>query len=182
LAEWLGELTVSPQQPQSYVEAIYAYLTASDGGNLSSSLPGLDDLVQAVSTLYARMVVGDGMTVLLEEMKNGKGVYSNGFATDCRVLIDGASLKHGRPLSYRISPMPASSKLMQSSVTGEAISSVVVSEVASADVIDLHTHLLPPSHGSLCCWGIDELLTYVRESSRDAPVYRALFTDNLIPV
>jgi hypothetical protein len=27
-------------------------------------------------------------------------------------------------------------------------------------VIDLHTHLLPPSHGALCLWGIDELLTY----------------------
>jgi hypothetical protein len=37
---------------------------------------------------------------------------------------------------------------------------VVASEVASAMAIDLHTHLLPPSHGSLCLWGIDELLTY----------------------
>eukprot|EP00536_Pseudo-nitzschia_multiseries_P018301 jgi/Psemu1/248653/estExt_Genewise1.C_23640008 len=26
--------------------------------------------------------------------------------------------------------------------------------------IDLHTHLLPPTHGALCLWGIDELLTY----------------------
>jgi hypothetical protein len=161
LSEWLGELTVSPQQPQSYAEVIRAYLTTCDGGNLSSSLPGLDDLVQAVATLYARMVAGDGMPTLLKEMKNGDGAYSNGFATDCRVLIDGASLEHGRPLLYRISPVPESSQLMQSLVTGEAIWSVVVSEVASTEVIDLHTHLLPPSHGSLCCWGFDELLTYV---------------------
>lgn len=183
LAEWLAELTASPQQPQSHVEAIRAYLTASDGGNLSSSLLGLDDLVQAVATLYARMVVGDGMTTMLEEMKNGEGVYSNGFATDCRVLIDGASLDHGRPLSFRKSPVPASSKLMQSSVPGEAIPSVVVSEVASAEVIDLHTHLLPPSHGSLCCWGIDELLTYVRESPyKQALVYCGIFTNDLISV
>jgi hypothetical protein len=137
-------------------------LTAGDGGSLSSSLPGLDDLVQAVATLYARMVAGDGMSTLLREMKNGDGAYSNGFATDCRALVDGASLEHGRPLLYRISPVPESSQLLQSLVTGEAISSVVISEVASTEVIDLHTHLLPPSHGSLCCWGIDELLTYVR--------------------
>ena len=26
--------------------------------------------------------------------------------------------------------------------------------------VDLHTHLLPPTHGALCLWGIDELLTY----------------------
>lgn len=27
-------------------------------------------------------------------------------------------------------------------------------------VVDLHTHLFPPSHGRLMLWGIDELLTY----------------------
>ena len=37
---------------------------------------------------------------------------------------------------------------------------IVIDEVASTSVIDLHTHLLPPTHGSLCLWGIDELLTY----------------------
>mmetsp|Transcript_21113 Transcript_21113/g.44367 ORF Transcript_21113/g.44367 Transcript_21113/m.44367 type:complete len:151 (-) Transcript_21113:1391-1843(-) len=26
--------------------------------------------------------------------------------------------------------------------------------------MDLHTHLLPPTHGALCPWGIDELLTF----------------------
>ena len=40
------------------------------------------------------------------------------------------------------------------------ITAVVVSEVASAVAVDLHTHLLPPKHGALCLWGIDELLTY----------------------
>jgi hypothetical protein len=42
----------------------------------------------------------------------------------------------------------------------------VISEVASVQVIDLHTHLLPPSHGPLCLWGIDELLTYVSFSKQ----------------
>ena len=109
----MTELTATPQQPQSYVEAIREYLTASDGGNLSScALSDLDVLVRAVATLYARMVAGDGMKALLLEMKDGQGVYVNGFATDCHVLHDGASLKNGRPLSYRPCPVPASSKLV----------------------------------------------------------------------
>ncbi|OEU18027.1 hypothetical protein FRACYDRAFT_184859 [Fragilariopsis cylindrus CCMP1102] len=42
----------------------------------------------------------------------------------------------------------------------DTIRSIVFSEVSSAVAIDLHTHLLPPTHGALCLWGIDELLTY----------------------
>lgn len=49
--------------------------------------------------------------------------------------------------------------------------SVVASEVASVQVIDVHTHLLPPSHGPLCLWGIDELLTYVRIPSTIALLF-----------
>ena len=32
--------------------------------------------------------------------------------------------------------------------------------VECCEVIDLHTHLFPPSHGDLMLYGIDELLTY----------------------
>lgn len=39
---------------------------------------------------------------------------------------------------------------------------IVLEEVQNVQVIDLHTHLLPPTHVGLCLWGIDELLTYVR--------------------
>jgi hypothetical protein len=41
-------------------------------------------------------------------------------------------------------------------------------------VIDLHTHLLPPSHGGLMLWGVDELLTYhylIAEFFQTAPKY-----------
>jgi hypothetical protein len=70
-------------------------------------------------------------------------------------------------LHYRTSPIPSESLLMKAVVDEQAIESVVVSEVASAVAIDLHTHLLPPSHGSLCLWGIDELLTYVSVSANE---------------
>ena len=32
--------------------------------------------------------------------------------------------------------------------------------VANVEVIDVHTHLFPPSHGELMEWGVDALLTY----------------------
>eukprot|EP00933_Yihiella_yeosuensis_P043273 TRINITY_DN38015_c0_g1_i1.p1 TRINITY_DN38015_c0_g1~~TRINITY_DN38015_c0_g1_i1.p1 ORF type:complete len:294 (-),score=47.52 TRINITY_DN38015_c0_g1_i1:619-1500(-) len=41
-----------------------------------------------------------------------------------------------------------------------AVAAAVREEVRDVEVIDVHTHLLPPSHGKLMLWGIDELLTY----------------------
>ena len=54
----------------------------------------------------------------------------------------------------------------------------VEESVEQAKVIDIHTHLYPPSFGGLCLWGIDELLTYhylVAELFRSSPVTPAQF-------
>jgi len=101
ISEWLAQVidATGPQQSQSYVEAIRAYLTASDGGNLSANLPGLDMFVHAVATLYARLVAGDGIMTLLEEMKNEDGPYAYGFATDCSSIVDGARFSRKRTTS-----------------------------------------------------------------------------------
>ena len=40
------------------------------------------------------------------------------------------------------------------------IAQAVRDAVAQEQVIDLHTHLFPPSHGRLMLWGCDALLTY----------------------
>lgn len=32
--------------------------------------------------------------------------------------------------------------------------------IADVEVVDLHTHLLPPCFGSMNLWGVDEMLTY----------------------
>ncbi|CAE8697570.1 unnamed protein product [Polarella glacialis] len=45
-------------------------------------------------------------------------------------------------------------------LTVEDVKAAVIEEVQNVQVIDVHTHLLPPSHGKLMLWGIDELLTY----------------------
>jgi hypothetical protein len=54
--------------------------------------------------------------------------------------------------------------LMTSALTLEALPDVVRRHVTEVKAIDMHTHLLPPSHGtgkdSLLLFGIDELLTY----------------------
>ncbi|CAI5717022.1 unnamed protein product [Peronospora effusa] len=44
--------------------------------------------------------------------------------------------------------------------TKEEVATSVRQAVASVQIIDVHTHLFPPSHGKLMLWGINELLTY----------------------
>jgi hypothetical protein len=55
----------------------------------------------------------------------------------------------------------------------EEIDAYVRETVASVKIIDVHTHLFPPSHGKLMLWGINELLTYhylVAEFLQTAPM------------
>ncbi|MFH0919820.1 MAG: glucuronate isomerase, partial [Fibrobacterota bacterium] len=40
------------------------------------------------------------------------------------------------------------------------LAATVDKHIQSARVIDFHTHLFTPCHGSICWWGIDDLLTY----------------------
>lgn len=40
------------------------------------------------------------------------------------------------------------------------LNAVVAREVSAVEVIDVHTHLLPPTHGQLMLYGVDALLTY----------------------
>ena len=163
------------RQPSAYKHVIQAYLLHPQGGDLKSMLEGctveeesarttiLNTFVSAVSTFYARMASGDSVMTILNEMVEKQNVYSNGLATSCEVLVDGPLSEHDvvdRPLHYCQTPIPGSSNLMTQNVIVDDIASVVLSEVRGQQVIDLHTHLLPPSHGSLCLWGIDELLTY----------------------
>ncbi|KAF4043181.1 hypothetical protein GN244_ATG04663 [Phytophthora infestans] len=44
--------------------------------------------------------------------------------------------------------------------TREEVATFVREAVASVQIIDVHTHLFPPSHGKLMLWGVNELLTY----------------------
>lgn len=163
LASTFGSTT---HQPSAYFSVIRAYLLSEEGGNMGTAVaskPAFATFVKAIATLYARMVAGDSIVEMLEEMVEASGVYSpKGMATECSALVDDMLQNdYGSPLFYRPPPIPLSSQLLVTPVLADETHSVVVSEVASTLVIDLHTHLLPPSHGSLCLWGVDELLTYV---------------------
>ena len=163
LSEWLAALSTRCQQPVAFLDVVRAYLVSKQGGNLEAvqDSPYFGELVQSVATLYARMLAGDNLLDLLQEMKDCQGVYTQGMNTSCRVLVDASSATHERPLFYHACSVPDDSALMKTALDLTSVESVVYSEVASVKVVDVHTHLLPPSHGALCLWGIDELLTYV---------------------
>ena len=49
---------------------------------------------------------------------------------------------------------------MAAPLTLEEVEPAVRKAVAEQPVVDLHTHLLPPSFDEMMLWGVDELLTY----------------------
>ena len=180
---------MAARQPIAYVHVIRAYLTSSAfPATMTRNPEVLETLVYAVATLYARLMAGDKPLDLMQEMlghnktqqkhedakqEEEMSVYNPlGCQTPCHTLVDDPTLGKAvmtlsmTPLHYRPHPIPKHSFLINKQDPSMAISnveemaSVIVSEVASVQVIDLHTHLLPPKHGPLCLWGIDELLTY----------------------
>ena len=162
ICELLGALNET-RQPVEYLPAIKAYLSADDGGNLADIFDECGESANvfsmAIATLYARMVAGDGMLNILKELN------AIGWSKDCKSLADGVSsdkLGGQVPLHFRQGAIPEGSNLLGAAIgtNPENVASVVSAEVGSAMAVDLHTHLLPPSHGALCSWGIDELLTY----------------------
>jgi hypothetical protein len=94
VSEWLAAAvgsSLSPIDPSVFVPIIRAYLLAETGGNLGTSAPRVQALARAIARLYARMVAGDDddepLSDLLQEMKDSRGCYTNGFQTDCAVLL-----------------------------------------------------------------------------------------------
>jgi mannitol-1-phosphate/altronate dehydrogenase len=162
------------RQPSAYHDIIKTYLLHPQGGDLQSLFDDVDDgdgllkskmldsFVSAVSVLYARMVSGDKMIHLLAEMMQREYAYKSGLETSCQFISEVPLYEQDSvmPLHYSVATIPAGSSLMKTRLKAADIHSVVWSEVRGQDVIDLHTHLLPPSHGALCLWGIDEMLTY----------------------
>eukprot|EP00934_Nitzschia_sp_Nitz4_P004964 Nitzschia sp. Nitz4//scaffold520_size5762//355//3675//NITZ4_009204-RA/size5762-augustus-gene-0.3-mRNA-1//-1//CDS//3329553932//4954//frame0 len=159
-------------QPSACEGAVRLYMINPLGGDLATiaGTPELEELVQATAVLYARLVSGDSLEALLCELDGG--VYGATFATPCQAIKE-MQVARNQPLPYRRQTIPEDSCLMKCEVDQVSIKPVVSAEVQGTIAIDLHTHLLPPSHGALCLWGIDELLTYhylVAEYFVTAPV------------
>lgn len=159
LPELLGSFPTT-QQPVYYEKIVSAYLMKEDGGDLSSianhpcTKHAYGTIVKAIASVYARMIAGDGMLDILSGLS---------LEDSCEVLLDGPRVHDDlRPLKYQKPAISDHSQLLKVSIGDDhaAIRALVYSEVASTTAIDLHTHLLPPTHGALCLYGIDELLTY----------------------
>lgn len=73
------------QQPQACVKAVRGYMLAPQGGNLASvaSSPELGTLIDAVAVLFSRMVAGDSLLTILEELD------TKGFACMSSSILDG---------------------------------------------------------------------------------------------
>lgn len=162
LAAQLEKCLATKAQPQDCHTAIQNYLTNELGGNLSaiSDTPRFQELLQGIAVLYARLLAGDSLSALLDELDRSK--HGIGFSSPCSSLTCSSSaVSRFAPLHFQPTTIPDTSRLLQLPVTMASLESTVISEVQSVVAIDLHTHLLPPTHGPLCLWGIDELLTYV---------------------
>jgi hypothetical protein len=162
------------KQPTACRMAIWTYMLHPNGGNFAHCYsPGtnsdLEYLVAAVSVLYSRILAGDSVLSVLRELTEKQhGITLGTFCSDFVSTTDTLRASNfGRPLHYKRQCIPDSSALMRVPIDPDSIADVVTSEVQSVIAIDLHTHLLPPTHGPLCLWGIDELLTYVCIEHRD---------------
>lgn len=177
------------EQPESNESVVWTYLEYAeshlDDASLSKRNPKrrrasiktkekteLNALVASISLLYARLLAGDSIVSILSELiEDAESNHHSSLETPCTefsyTLNEDlmASLYQGRPLHYQKECLPNSSRLLEKNLDLDSIELVVAAEVQRAVGIDLHTHLLPPTHGPLCLWGIDELLTYV--SSRN---------------
>jgi len=89
VSDWLGDTSNSAaQQPAAYVPVIKAYMLAETGGNLAAGTSEqVTALAQSVATLYARMVAGDDLIGLLQEMKDKRGSFTAGMNTACAPLV-----------------------------------------------------------------------------------------------
>ena len=121
-----------------------------------------EHLAAAIAVFYARLLAGDSLRMLLRELSHHSESAWH-WDSPCSVLAGEARNPETKSaLFYRPTAIPDNSALLQIPVDSTSVVSVVTLEVQSVVAIDLHTHLLPPAHGALCLWGIDELLTYVR--------------------
>ena len=79
------------------VSLVKSYLLNPQGGNLQAYVGGLpsdakeikllDEFACAISVLYKRMMSGETVLQLLQEMMNTQGLYTNGFNTPCNKLL-----------------------------------------------------------------------------------------------
>jgi hypothetical protein len=121
-----------------YAKGIYTFRN-SEGSQILTCSPGKDELLECLTA--AGLPMHDPLAkAFLQNVVQSFSRVSAGGKTCMGLLREIASGPRG---------------LMEADVR-----EAVLEEVRTVEVIDLHTHLFPPSHGDLMLWGIDALLTY----------------------
>jgi len=136
---------------------------------------GLGDAVATVASIPCRepgcppfetfvQILSDVLPVAFRLNKRPADVSDAELASALRFAVAGARLAPASadaPPPPPLPPAPHAFKRTPDATIGIAALRGVVREVVDAtDTIDVHTHLFPPSHGDLCAYGIDALLTY----------------------
>ena len=136
---------------------------------------GLGDAVATVASIPCRepgcppfetfvQILSDVLPVAFRLNKRPADVSDAELASALRFAVAGARLAPASadaPPPPPLPPAPHAFKRTPDATIGVAALRGVVREVVDAtDTIDVHTHLFPPSHGDLCAYGIDALLTY----------------------
>ena len=134
-----------------YMLDILAQTNSQDGGSGTSAYShvGFSSFIDTVTVLYTRLMTptttscttGNAFDVLNDVLSNGSLTMNR----NCSSIVEASEMS------------TSSNKVL---TTATQVCEVVSNTVNDMPVIDVHTHLLPPSHGGLMLWGVNELLTY----------------------
>ena len=135
----------------SYAEGRYDFVDG--GGAVSSALLGGAGPAEAVALALRGCLDADAPPAASAKLR--------GFQKGVEALL----LRLGAPGGAAgEAPLALLAELLEARLRaplgGGELAEAVREEVRRCQVVDLHTHLLPPSHGGLFLSGIDELLTY----------------------
>lgn len=146
----------------------YDFLDGSDSGLIGKTLYRASAPILAAMKSNGRKSVsaessadlGVAVTSVLNEMKDfdlSNPIHAE-FASTVTALYH--RMLTGTTCMEVLSQLLSYKELSEPLQSAQEIADFVQESILSVRVIDVHTHLFPPTHGTLMLWGIDELLTY----------------------
>ncbi|KAG7378210.1 hypothetical protein PHYBOEH_000458 [Phytophthora boehmeriae] len=145
----------------SLTEKTWSYDTGLSANLSTGNSHDFPKSARAESSSEVSSGVGVAVASVLSSVKDfdlSKDVYGT-FAADVAALYQ-------RLVSGKQTAMETLSDILRNHhtteylATKEEVATFVREAVATVQVIDVHTHLFPPTHGKLMLWGVNELLTY----------------------
>lgn len=157
LHETLLEFT-SFDDLRKVIESIYISILESNGHDmikgecLDTSHIGLSTFLDTITNMYLILMKEEATCLELLDSIIKKGfAYTQGIAL----------LKEKKKSFHIVYPSLMNISIQTSTIKSKDELKKSIHEIVNRmPIIDVHTHLFPPSHGDLMLWGINELLTY----------------------